>query len=109
MKKLNYIHTFDMSAEEVKQWEAENKGFSVCDDNGNVVIELQKTFLYEQGYFENNKDNLDESMGIPTIGMALYDDMSERELYSIFSCKEDIVRLRDYLNKILEDFEQHQV
>ena len=104
MSNFEYIRTFDMSAEEIKRWEKENKACSISDNDGCRIIELSQNYLYGQDYFQKNKEHLDEKFGTPTIGLAFYDDIEKFETFTSFSSVSEIRKLRDYLTEALNDF-----
>ena len=104
MSNFEYIRTFDMSAEEIKRWEKENKACSIRDNDGCRIIELSQNYLYGQDYFQKNKEHLDEKFGTPTIGLAFYDDIEKFETFTSFSSVSEIRKLRDYLTEALNDF-----
>lgn len=104
MSNFEYIRTFDMSAEEIKRWEKENKACSISDNDGCRIIELSQNYLYGQDYFQKNKEHLDEKFGTPTIGLAFYDDIEKFETFTSFSSVSEIRKLRDYLTGALNDF-----
>lgn len=104
MSNFEYIRTFDMSAEEIKRWEKENKACSISDNDGCRIIELSQNYLYGQDYFQKNKEHLDEKFGTPTIGLAFYDDIEKFETFTSFSSASEIRKLRDYLTEALNDF-----
>ena len=104
MSNFEYIRTFNMSAEEIKRWEKENKACSIRDNDGCRIIELSQNYLYGQDYFQKNKEHLDEKFGTPTIGLAFYDDIEKFETFTSFSSVSEIRKLRDYLTGALNDF-----
>ena len=104
MSNFEYIRTFNMSAEEIKRWEKENKACSIRDNDGCRIIELSQNYLYGQDYFQKNKEHLDEKFGTPTIGLAFYDDIEKFETFTSFSSVSEIRKLRDYLTEALNDF-----
>lgn len=95
----DYMQTVNMeSDEDINQWENEKSGCVVFDDIGRRM-ELHKAEWYHQ---VEEKNEL-----IPTgdefLSVAVCDDACESEVLLTFSSKDDIRKLRDYLNNYLEN------
>nr|DAH62155.1 MAG TPA: Translation initiation factor IF-2, N-terminal region [Caudoviricetes sp.] len=93
-----YIKTLDMSIEEQEKWEKEEKGCALYGVNEGV-IEFSKSYSYP---VDKNMNRI-PGAEIPDLFIAVKDDFSDSEVCIILSSKNDIRKLRDYLNNYLED------
>lgn len=93
-----YVKTVDMSFEEQEEWEKEEKGCAFYGINEGV-IEFSKSYSYP---VDNNMNRI-PGAEIPDLFIAVKDDFSDSEVCIILSSKNDIRKLRDYLNNYLED------
>lgn len=95
----DYMQTVNMESDkDINQWENEKSGCVVFDDIGRRM-ELHKAEWYHQ---VEGKNEL-----IPTgdefLSVAVCDDACESEVLLTISSKDDIRKLRDYLNNYLEN------
>lgn len=95
---LRFIQTEDMTLKEVKEWEGKYKTVSVNSDDG-AIIEMQKSYVYgtdEKGHKSINPENT-------ALFIAVCDNICEKEVGIVLSSKKDVIKLRDYINRYLED------
>lgn len=95
---LEFIQTVDMTAGELAKWEQKVKAVAFHADNGGI-IEMQKSCLYS---VDKNGCRIPGTES-DTLFVAVCDDMGEDEICFTVSSKDEIRKLRDYLNKYLED------
>lgn len=98
-ENLKYICTSDMTLDEIAKWEENNK--AVCiqfDDGGCLEIQLCKTYLTDE--YERKIIGTEE----PVLVFSMCNQVCDNEVSELCSSKEDIVKLRDYLNKVIEQF-----
>lgn len=93
-----YVKTVDMSIEEQEEWEKEEKGCTLYGVNEGV-IEFSKSYSYP---VDKNMDRI-PGAETPDLFIAVKDDFSDSEVCIILSSKNNIRKLRDYLNNYLED------
>lgn len=98
-KELEFTSTYDMLPEEIEAWEKEHNGVSVNSGNGGVV-EIQKTDLYS---IDKNGIRILGSK-TPALFLCATDECCEDEVYLTLVDKNQIRKLRNYLNDILEKF-----
>lgn len=98
-EEFEYICTSDMTFDEISEWEKEHNAVSVAFDSGGC-LEIQYCEMY----------SVDEH-GIRIIGtetpalmISTCDQVYEKEVSEICSSKEEILKLRNYLDKIIEKF-----
>ena len=95
---LRFIQTEDMTLNEFKEWEGKYKTVSVNSDDG-AIIEMQKSYVYgidKKGHKSINHEST-------ALFIAACDNICEKEVTLVLSSKEDVRKLRDYLNRYLED------
>lgn len=95
---LRFIQTEDMTLNEVKEWEGKYKTVSVNSDDG-AIIEMQKSYVYgidKKGHKSINHEST-------ALFIAACYNVCEKEVTLVLSSKEDVRKLRDYLNRYLED------
>lgn len=98
-KKFEYICTEEMETmKEVEEWENKNKGKVIYSDGGGI-IELQKTCLYSI----DDEGKKEEGTEKNALGISVLDNCSEDEIMLLFSSREEVRNLRDYLNNYLEN------
>lgn len=95
--KLEYIVTAEMDLNERERWEVKNSA-SVTDGDNGGLLELQRSYYYST---DDNGNKIPGSE-IPTLSIAMCDDMGEEEICFTVSSKDAIRKLRDYLNNYLE-------
>lgn len=94
---LEYICTSNMNPDEVKEWEKAHKGCAMEGNNGGI-LEFQKSELYSTD--ENGRKILGSES--ETLWVAMCDEVYEEEIGLLFSNKESVRKLRDFLNRYLE-------
>ena len=88
-QKLECIQTGDMTHEEIADWENKNEAVSICFDNsGNLEMQIV--------CFDNNGNNPEYGLYV-----AMCDESYKDEICNILTDKSQIIKLRDYLNLIL--------
>lgn len=97
-RELEYIATIDMNFKEKEVWENENCASAIGGDNGEV-LEFKKSHYYSTD--ENGNKVLGSETS--TLAIAACDDMGEDEIYITVSSKDEVRKLRDYLNNYLEN------
>ena len=97
-KKLEYVQTIDMSYDECESWCKKNKACTLDGDSGGK-IEIQKSYSY------STDENGNKIIGseTPLLFVSMCDEDAETEFAFSVSDKDDIRKLRDYLNNYLED------
>nr|DAN18508.1 MAG TPA: Protein of unknown function (DUF3140) [Bacteriophage sp.] len=95
---LEFIQTVDMTAGELAKWENQSKAVAFHADNGSI-IEMQKSCLFS---VDKNGCKIPGTES-DTLFVAVCDDMGEDEICFTVSSKDEARKLRDYLNKYLED------
>ena len=97
---LTYIETANMgSVEEIKDWEKKENACVLYSDAGGIM-ELKATHLYS---LDNNGNRVAGSER-PCVGIAMCDDVLDNELILVYSSKTELRKLRDYLNRCLEEW-----
>lgn len=94
---LDYIHTYDMSMEEIERWEKGHDSIALIGASGET-IELWPSYSYIVD--ENHKPIPGTEKPVLSIS-ACTEDAEEEFMFSM-SDKDRIKRLRDYLNDYLE-------
>lgn len=96
--KFEYVATYDMNWVDKEEWEKKERG---CVIEGDVegLLELRKSYYYCTDDNGNKIKGSEKSM----IFMAMSEENSNSEAYICLSKKDDIRKLRDYLNNYLED------
>lgn len=93
---LKFIRTYDMTFDEIEEWEKENDAVSVGFDNGGV-IEFFPTELFSV------RDGIKvPGSGTKAVMISMCDSMCEHEVSELVSSKDEIRKLRDMLNRYLE-------
>lgn len=89
-----YVKTWDMSQEEVEEWEKENHAVSIsCGDD---ILEAEPTKYY-------HIDRLGQKVySREMLGLSVAHINSEEDCFVVFHSKQDIIKLRDYLTKFIE-------
>ncbi|MDB8904245.1 hypothetical protein [Parabacteroides merdae] len=95
---LEFIQTADMTESERIEWENKARAVALHADNGGI-LEMQKSCLYS---VDKNGYRIPETES-DTLFVAVCDDMGEDEICFTVSSKDEVRKLRDYLNKYLED------
>ena len=95
---LEFIQTADMTESERIEWENKVRAVALHADNGGI-LEMQKSCLYSV----NKNGCRIPGTESDTLFVAVCDDMGEEEISFTVSSKDEIRKLRDYLNKYLED------
>ncbi|WP_294476235.1 hypothetical protein [uncultured Bacteroides sp.] len=98
MNRLEYIQTLGMTLEETHKWEKENKGVSVEGGNG-ALLECYIADFYST----DSNGNLNPDSRHDSLSVSLCSDCSDDELRIYMHDKDEIRRLRDYLNNYLEN------
>lgn len=96
--KLEFVSTFDMNFREKEIWENKNGASAIAGDSGGI-LEFQKSHYYST----DENGNKVPGSETPTLSVAVCDDMGENEIYFTVSSKDEVRKLRDYLNNYLED------
>lgn len=97
-KGLEYVQTIDMSYDECESWCKKNKACILDGDSGGR-IEMQKSYSYST----DGGGNKIIGSEIPLLFVSMCDEDAETEFAFSVSDKDDIRKLRDYLNNYLED------
>lgn len=95
---LEFVRTADMTVDERVEWEKASKAVASHADDGGI-IEMKKSCLY---FVDKNGCKI-PGTETDTLFVAVCDDMGEEEISFVVSDKEEIRKLRDYLNNYLED------
>lgn len=96
--EAEYMQTVNMATdEEIQNWESENKGRVIFGDMGGR-IELQDAEWW------STDDNLKPTMptGQHFLRVAACDDVCDTEICLTFTSRDEVRKLRDYLNNYLE-------
>jgi hypothetical protein len=101
---LDYIHTYDMSMEEIERWEKEHDSIALIGASGET-IELWPSYSYIVD--ENHKSIAGTEKPVLVISVCTED--AEEEFMFSMSDKDRIKRLRDYLNDYLEGRITHNI
>lgn len=97
--ELKYICTSDMTSSEIEEWERSNETVSIhFDDGGCLEIQLCKSYLTDE--YERKIIGTEE----PILMFSMCNKFYDNEVSELCSSKEDIVKLRDYLNKTIDRF-----
>lgn len=96
-KKLEYVQTIDMSYDECESWCEKNKACTLDGDSGGK-IEIQKSYYYST---DKNGNKIIGSE-TPILFVSMCDEDAETEFAFSVSDKNNIRKLRDYLNNYLE-------
>lgn len=101
---LDYIHTYDMSMEEIERWEKEHNSIVLIGASGET-IELLPSYSYIVD--DDYKPVPGTEKPVLSIS-ACTEDAGEEFMFSM-SDKDSIKRLRDYLNDYLEGRITHNI
>ena len=106
MRKVNldYIHTYDMSVEEIERWEKAHNSIAMIGEFGET-IEICPSYSYSVD--ENHKPIAGTEKQVLVISSCTED--AEEEFMFSMSDKDRIKRLRDYLNDYLEGRITHNI
>lgn len=97
--ELQYICTSDMTISEIQEWEKKHNAVSIpFDDGGCLEIQLCKSYITDK--YKRKIIGTDEPVLMFSMCNKFYDD----EVSELCSSKENIVKLRDYLNKVIGQF-----
>lgn len=92
-----FMQTVGMESQDIERWESEKLGTAIISDNGGR-IELTK----EEWYYTDKEMNPTVPSGENFLRIAACDELCETELCLTFTSKEDVRKLRNYLNEYLE-------
>lgn len=98
-EEFEYICTSDMTFDEISEWEKEHNAVCLQFDNGGC-LEIQYGEMYsvdEHGVRVIGNET-------PSLMFSMCDQVCEIEVSEICSSKEEILKLRNYLDKIIEKF-----
>ena len=88
-----------MTSSEIEEWERSNETVSIhFDDGGCLEIQLCKSYLTDE--YERKIIGTEE----PILMFSMCNKFYDNEVSELCSSKEDIVKLRDYLNKTIDRF-----
>ena len=99
IKALEYTCTSDMTLDEIAECEKEHNAVCLQFDNGGC-LEIQYGEMYsvdEHGVRVIGNET-------PSLMFSMCDQVCEIEVSEICSSKEEILKLRNYLDKIIEKF-----
>lgn len=97
--ELKYICTSDMTLDEIAKWEENNKAVCILFDNGGC-LEIQLCKTYSTDEYGRKIIGTDE----PVLAFSMCDQVCDKEVSELCSNREDILKLRDYLNKVTKQF-----
>lgn len=92
-----FMQTVAMEPKDIELWESEKPGIAIIADDGGR-IELTK----EEWYYADKEMNPTVPSGENFLRIAACDEVCETELCLTFTSKEDVRKLRNYLNNYLE-------
>lgn len=96
-RSLECVSTADMNFKEREKWERENEACVTSGDNGGILEFIKSCY-----YSTDDNGNKIAGSETPVLAIAGCDDMGENEIYFTVSSKEDVRKLRNYLNTYLE-------
>lgn len=95
---LKKVVTTDMTPSGLKDWENKMQSSAIQFDNGGCV-EFTRVAMRDADS-KSNEENKETAIYI-----AMCDCFCEKEIDGLCSDKSEIIKLRDYLNRIIEDWE----